>query len=333
MPKLYAGLDVSDLSTSICILDEGGKIVFEGDAETTPAAIMVVLRPYKRALKSVGLESGTKSLWLYRGLLKAKSPVLCLDARHAHSALSAGLNKTDRNDALGLAQLLVRGIYREAYVKSDDAQRIKTLLALRRSVLRKTTDLRLMVRMTRKIYGTDICDVASEDSDTDAEQQLQLAWQGVDGAIAAMKAEMGEFDRMVKELADGSTLCRRLMTVPGVGPITALIFTSAIDDPTRFDTSRDVAAYFGLTPRVFRSGMSMRSGGISLAGDESVRGALCHAAHILLAKSRSTCRLRQWGLRLKAKKGRKIAYVACARKLAVLLHHLWITGEEFDPAR
>jgi transposase len=140
-------------------------------------------------------------------------------------------------------------------------------------------------------------------------------------------------DRSVRAIAMGDNICCRLMSIPGVGPITALSFVVAIDDPARFTSSRVVAAYLGLTPRVFQSGVSLKSGGISHRGDSMTRKTLVAAARTLLLKAKTDCALKRWGLQIAKSKGYKIAYIAVARKLAVLMHHLWITGEDFDPAR
>jgi transposase len=122
------------------------------------------------------------------------------------------------------------------------------------------------------------------------------------------------------------------MTIPGVGPMTALTFKSGVDDPSRFASSRNVAAHFGLTPRVFQSGQRKVSGGLSRMGDEMVRTALYEAAFVMICNSKSGCALRAWGLRLRARKGLKPSCIAVARKLAVVMHRMWVTGRAFDPS-
>ena len=138
-----------------------------------------------------------------------------------------------------------------------------------------------------------------------------------------------ELDRRVKRAASQDEVCMRMMTVPGVGPIAALTFKAAIDDPTRFKRSRTVAAHFGLTPRRFQSGEHDNPGRISKAGDRNVRATLYAAANALLMRTMAGSQIKSWGMRLMRTKGRRRAVVAVARKLAVLLHRMWIDGSEF----
>lgn len=267
MTKLFAGLDVADRSTALCIVDEKGKLILETVTATTPEAIREVLRPYRRHLKSVGQESGMKSAWLHKELAKAKFPMVCLDARHANAALRARINKTDGNDALGLATLLARDIYTPSYVKSDQAMRIRTLLVLRESLVRKSRDLALCIRMSRKYLGSDHPHPKRpKAARTEAEAVLPIAFATVErvGQGAATEAEI--LGKQIVQIANDDPICCRLMAIPGVGPMTAITFVSAIDDPTRFKSSRDVGPYLGLTPRTFQSGETTRSGGISHRG-------------------------------------------------------------------
>ncbi len=336
MQELHAGLDVADRTTAICILDECGDIVLEDTAETTPDSIAAVLRPYRRRLKTVGQETGTKSVWLHKGLERAKYPIRSLDARIAHAALKARINKTDQNDARGIASLLVRGIYTTSYIKSDEAIRVRMILNMRDALLRKNKDLQGLARSIKKQLGIEAKPVKrrAKGTGTDSEVSLQAAMASLERMRKALEEEISELDRLVQALADGSPVCQRLMTIPGVGVITALTFIAAVDDPHRFKSSRDVGSYFGLTPRTFQSGGASRSGGISHRGDTTVRRTLYMAARSLLINSHSGCSMKRWGRRLmEKKKARGVGYIAVARKLAVLMHHLWITGEDFDPGR
>ena len=336
MPKAYAGLDVSDQTTAICILDKTGNPTFESSVPTIPAAIAAALKPYRRSLASVALESGTKSVWLYKELTKSKFPMVCLDARHARAALSANPNKTDQSDARGLATLVARGIYTTAYIKSDESIRLRTLLLMRKSMQRKALDMRGSVRASLKALGAHIeqadgrfAVLRGEDEHFDA--ALTDVFQTVLRSSQALLAEVARIDRLVEQLADDDPISARLMTVPGVGPITALTFRAAVDDPRRFKSSRVVAASFGLAPKRLQSGQMDILKGISRCGDTSTRTALYAAARILMTNSRSTCRLRLWALRLAKKKGMRLATTACARKLAVVMHRMWVTGTDFEP--
>jgi transposase len=137
-------------------------------------------------------------------------------------------------------------------------------------------------------------------------------------------------DRRVKATARADALCQLLMTAPGVGPITALTYKAAVDDPRRFKHSRTVAAHFGLTPRRFQSGEVDRLGHISKAGDADVRTALYTAANSLMTRTVGFSTLKAWGMQLMKTKGRRVAVIAVARKLAVILHRMWIDGTEFQ---
>lgn len=335
MSTFYAGLDVSDKTTSIALVDEKGGVVFETVVATTPVAIAAALKPYRRMLASVGQETGTKAAWLHKGLTKRRLPAVCLDALYAKKALSARRNKTDRTDARGLATLLARGIFTTAHVKSDDSLRIRLLLNVRNSLQRKALDLQTALRMSMKTFGIEpqigrrrITMAGARATIVDANQYLSILLR----ASSNLMAEVAALDKVIVQTAKADPICRLLMTVPGVGPITALTFRAAVDDPCRFQSSRDVAAHFGLTPKRVQSGQSDFIGNITRQGDPSVRGALYNAACSLLNTSRSQCALRRWAVELATRKRFKVAAVACARKLAVVMHRMWITGEPFDPA-
>lgn len=334
MPKLFAGLDVSGKTTSICVVDASGSIVFETETETTAPAVICALRPYRRRLQTVGQETSGFARHLHRGLLKAKYPIVLLDPFRAHSALKARLNKTDKNDARGLAQLIAGGQYALAHEKSDEAIRMKAVLLAREILLRKAIDLRVSIKsMQRSVVEITRPKRRDLPSSSDGEAALVEAVSRLQSSLEMLNAECKEMDRVVLDLAENHPICRRLMTIPGVGRLCALYFVSAVDDPTRFESSRIVPTYFGLTPRTHQSGETSRSGCISRRGDAAVRRALFMASSTMLSSSHSTCHLRLWGLRIAKAKGHKLASVAVARKLAVLMHHLWITGEDFDPSR
>jgi transposase len=336
MGAFYAGLDVSDKTTAVCVIDAEGRIVAEDAVETTPTAIAKALAPYKRVLDKVGHESGAKGPWLHKELLRRRYPVVCMDARRAHGALSTQRNKTDKNDARGLAQVLRSGWYTSAHIKSDEAFRLRLLLTHRRTLKRKAVAIELSLLGSLKVFGAKLEKqggrLTVKQRRGHSDPLIASLAQSMVRARDALRHEVKSLDTLVAKLAAKDPVCRRLMTVPGVGPITALTFRAAVDDPHRFSSSRNVAAHFGLTPRRFQSGESDSTGRISKMGDESVRTALYEAAFVLLATSKSACRLRHWGLRLRRVKGFKRAAVAVARKLAVTLHRMWITGRNFDPA-
>lgn len=334
MPRFYAGLDVADLTTAICVVDQSGAKILESVSETTPEAIATVLKPYQRSLKLVGQEAGTRAAWLHRGLTHAKLPMCCIETRKAHAVLSTRLNKTDANDAYGLALLIANNLFTRAHIKTDEAIHVRAVLGLRNNLLEGIGALENAIRATRKTMRIQDPKIRGRRRrHTDGEDASEASLASVKAAITALEIERNKLDTIAKDLARTHPICQRLITVPGVGPITALYFVATIDDPLRFESSRDVAAYLGLTPIVRQSGQSSWSGSISRRGDTASRNALYMAARSLLLTSKSNCRLRHWGLRIAQAKGYKVAYIAVARKLAVLLHHLWVTGEKFDAAR
>jgi transposase len=332
---LYAGLDVSDKTTAVCLIDDDGKTIVEASVESTPVAIARALAPYKRVLAKVGHESGAKASWLHQELMRRRYPVVCMDARTVHGALSTQRNKTDKNDARGLAQVLRNGWYTTAYVRGADSFRLRTLLSCRRQLVRKAWSIDLSLRGSLKVIGAHLERKKGKTSLKQARGSDALIAQLADSMLRAKDAinkEVGRLETIIEKLVKADPVCKRLMTVPGVGPITALSFRAAIDDPHRFASSRNVAAHFGLTPRRFQSGQTDIQGHISRMGDESVRTALYQAAFVLLTTSKSTCALKRWGDRLYRQKGLKLAAIAVARKLAVILHRMWITEKDFDPS-
>lgn len=334
MPGLFAGLDVSDMKTAVCIIRDNGDIILETTISTDPTEIIDVLKPYKRALVAVGQESGTKSRWLHRELLEKKFPVVCLDARHTHAALAANPNKTDKNDAWGIATVLARRIYSTAHVKGDEAYRIRTLLTVRKALQRKYIDLQRTRGSLLKANGEQ-CPLAMPAKKYTASrrkgEEVYMAplIAALERGSAALDQEVQMLTLLVRRMASEDRVCKRLMTIPGVGPIAALTFRAAVDDAARFKSSRTVAAYFGLAPRTFQSGLTEYRGRISKRGDAAVRVALYDSACVLLSVSKSTWRVRTWGLKLAEARGHKFAAVAVARKLAVIMHRLWITETDF----
>lgn len=331
MGAFYAALDVSDKTTAVCVIDAQGAVVSEDSVDTSPLAIATFLKPYKRTLKTIAQESGTKAPWLHKELVRKKFPMVCLDARMAHGLLSTQRNKTDKNDARALAQIVRHGWNSQSYIKSDQAFRWRMLLAHRRLLKRKAIAIDLALRGALKVFGGQLETEKKKPRRKATSDPLVLSLtESMLRARDALMKEAVRLDQMVRKIAKADPICRRLMTVPGVGPDTALTFRAAIDDPHRFKSSRNVAAHFGLTPRRFQSGEMNILGRISKCGDTSVRTALYNAGTVLLCTSKSGCRLRTWGLRLRNQKGHKKAAVAIARKLAVIMHRMWITGKDFD---
>ena len=327
----YVGLDVSVARTAVCIMEAAGRVVREQSVASTPEAIAA----FGMQVERVGLEAGINSAWIARGLLEAELPVIVIDATHAAAALKTGFrNKTDKNDARGIADLMRVNKFRAVSVKSVAAQRDRGLLTVRERLRRQSLDARHTLWSILQLEGLKPPKLTSP-----AFQAL-VARSMDDEALAPLlrplvavaehlDREAAGLDKVIAARAKASAACKRLMTVPGVGPLVALTYAAGVDDPARFSDSRTVGAHFGLTPRRFQSGETDWSGGISRAGDAGVRRALYQAANVLLHHSRGWCALKSWAVRLAKRRGLGKAKVALARKLAVVLHKMWTSGEDY----
>lgn len=329
----FCGLDVSMAETAICVLDNDGQVLLQSTTPTEPAAIRQALTPFLRGLRRVGHEAGALSPWLQPQLLALGLPVVCLEAVHVRAALHAQRNKTDAADALGIAHLMRTGWYRSAHIKSEACYRLRLLLTHRRNLKRKFLDLENAIRHSLKAFGIRLHKVGR--AGFDAAVRAAVAGDAftaelMDGMLMARAALWQQYLRlhgMVLAQVAGDELCRRFMGIPGVGPVTALTFRTAVEDPTRFKRSRDVAAYFGLTSRRWQSGTSIDiRGHISKAGDPHVRRALYEAATVLLKRFRGHDKVKVWGLQIAKRSCHHKAAVAVARKLAVIMHAMWSDG-------
>jgi len=333
----YAALDVSLRSVAICIVDQEGAIRLERSVPSEVPDLVRCLHGFGEPIARVGLEAGTLTQHLTYGLTEAGYEVVCLEARHAKAALSAMRNKTDKHDARGLAQILRSGWYRPVHVKSVESHYIRALLTARKVMQRKCIDLENEIRGLLKVFGVKLprrlyhgaFDGAVRET-IESDPPLSHALSPLLEARQVLLRTFIELDRRVKRASREDPICRRFMTVPGVGEITALSFKAAVDDPARFRSSRTVGAHFGLTPRRFQSGEKDNSGRISHAGDADVRSTLYAAANALLMRSIAWSRLKAWGMRLMKAKGRRRAIVAVARKIAVVLHRMWVDGADFQ---
>jgi len=333
--KHFAGLDVSLGETAVCVVDEEGRIAKEARVPSEPEALAAFFLGLGLTLERIGLEACSLSAWLHEGLVAAGLPAVCLETRRAKAAMGAMPNKTDRNDARGIAQIIRTGWYRAVHVKSPASRSWRALLAARRLVLNKMRDvengLRALLREAglklgtpgRKRFPERVRELAAADPVVSALAEPLLA------IAATMARELAQLTRRVLAIARDEPVCRRLMGVPGVGPLTALAFRATIDEPGRFKRSRDVGAHLGLTPKRYQSGETDVQGGISRRGDELARTALYEAAHSLLVRSRKWSSLRAWGTRVAKRRGMARARVAVARKLAVILHRVWADDAEF----
>lgn len=334
--EYFAGLDVSLRSCALCIVDNKGKVMLERELPCEIDDIAGCLAGFPYPIERVGFEAGTMSQHLFYGLTAAGFDVVCMEARQVNAALSAMRNKTDRNDARGIAQVLRTGWFSPVHMKSREAHGVRALLSTRKALLKKTMDLANEVRGLLKIFGIRLPMTVKHGSFDgivrpliEMDEVLTHALVPLLDARVVLYQHFLELDRRVKRAATQDEVCMRMMTVPGVGPISALTFKSAVDDPARFMKSRTVAAHFGLTPRRYQSGEHDNPGRISKAGDRDVRATLYAAANALLMRTMAGSQIKTCGMRLIRTKGRRRAVVAVARKLAVLLHRMWIDGTEF----
>jgi transposase len=335
----YAGIDVSLECSSGCVVEASGKIVREAKVASEPDALVSWFAGLGLRLSRIGLEAGPLSQWLYGGLRQAGLAVELLETRHVRAAFKTMPVKSDRNDARGMAQLMRLGWFRPVHCKSLGAQEVRALLTARKLIQAKLHDVENSLRgilrgfglkvgkTTKRSFAVRIRElVAGHDS-------LTVIGQAVLAVHAVLLREFNGLETRVRDLARRDGKARLLMTVPGVGPIVALTYASAIDDPARFRSSKATGAHFGLTPTRYQSGERDVSGRISKVGDAAVRSGLYEAANIILIKPIKGCtELKSWATRIARRAGPRKAKVALARKLAVILHRMLADGQPFDPA-
>jgi transposase len=328
--------DVSLRSTSVHIVDQQGRCVWRGKCPTDIAALASTIRQHAPEVERVGLETGMLATWLFHRLAEAGLPMVCMDARQAKAALSCRVNKTDANDAEGLAQLLRTGFFRQVRVKARETMLVRTLLSARRQLVRTELDLANQIRGLLKIFGLllprgggRLFETAVRERLT-GDQQLAAMIMPLLHTWRAVREQVLALDRIAYAAAKRDARCRLLLTAPGVGTITALAYVAAVERPEEFKNGRAVSAWVGLTPTRYQSGQIDYSGRISRQGDVHLRTYLYEAANTVLTRSRADSALKRWGLGLKAKLGHKRAVVAVARKLAVVLHAMWAKGAPFE---
>ncbi|RAN36971.1 IS110 family transposase [Hyphomonas sp. GM-8P] len=337
---VFAGLDISLEETHICVVDSNGNTLKELRVPTEPEAIAPVLERLGADIKRVGFEASSLSPWLFKELTERGLPAVVVEARHMAGALSAMRNKTDRNDARGLAQMMRTGWFRQVYVKSDESHRYRVILANRRMLKRKFLDIENAIRGTLKVFGVKMTRTTRGRFEDDLRERLQeedpILREVTECMLLARRTLLAEFQKchkLLMDIARSDEVCRRFMTVPGVGPVTALSFKCCIDDPARFRRSKTVGAHLGLTPKRYQSGSVDFNSRVSKCGDANMRWLLVEAANSMLTHVRSWSVLKAWGKGLQKRLGHKRAAVALARKISVILHRMWVDGSEFIGSR
>src|SRR6516165_8131532 len=331
----FAGLDVSVKETSVCIVDDVGKIVREVKVASEPEVLLAVLKKPAYRFKRIGLEAGPLSQWLYSALAEAGLPVICVETRHMRAVLKAQINKTDRNDARGMAQMMRVGLYCPVHVKTLRSQKLRMLLTHRKLLQSKAIAIDNDLRGTLRNFGLKVGMVGAARFEARIKELIQnvpdlaVLVEPLLVVRRVLRQQLGILHRRLLAVVREDDVCRRLMTVPGVGPVVALTYRATVDVPARFRKSKSVGAVFGLTPAKYQSGENDRTGAISRCGDEMMRTLLYEAAQSMLFHSTRWSWLKAWAMQIARHRGMKKAVVALARRLAVIMHRIWVDGTEF----
>ena len=344
--RVWVGLDVGLKSTSVCVLDRDGKVVHQVSMKTHPTEIgRYLAKNFTSNVAVVGMETGAMSAHLAGGLRKQGYQVAVMDALQVHRVLSLKRNKTDTNDARGIAEITRTGrdYLTEVYVKSAACFEVRAQLIMRHRLVQQRLANENMIRGLLRVYGGRVEPGAKSSAtyrDRVVEQLLIIHdREGINlrprilpvlDLCERLQADAVRIETELEALAAANPVCRRFMAVPGIGAITALSFFTAIEEPSRFRRADDVAAYLGLTPRVYQSGESLTHGKISKMGNRLTRTHMVNAATVLLSATKTFSSLKDWGVRLAKKVGFNKAKVAVARKLAVILFGMWRDGTHFQ---
>jgi transposase len=335
----YAGIDVSLECSSVCVVDASGKILREAKVVSEPEALIAWFRSLGFGVERIGLEAGPLSQWLFAAMKAAGLVVELLETRHVRDAFKAMPVKSDRNDARGIAQLMRLGWFRPVHCKSMSAQETRSLLTARKLVQSKLRDVENSLRGILRGFGLKVGKTTDREFAgrigelVAGHPHLEMIAKALLAVREALRQEFTAFEKQTRRMVRSDVQARLLTSIPAVGPIVALTYASAIDDPRRFKSSKQVGAHFGLTPKRHQSGETDYTGRISKIGDSSVRTALYEAAHIMLTKPLKGCSaLKGWATRIARRAGMSKAKVALARRLAVIMHRMLADGTPFNAA-
>lgn len=335
--KHYVGLDVSMKETFVCVVNQEGKRIKEKSLPTMPCEIHRYLQSLELDIELVGLESGSLSHWLTTELANLGLRVKCIDARHIAAVLSININKTDRNDGRGIADAMRCGLYKEVRAKNPDQIALGTLLNSRKQIVEQRVQLLNCIRGLLKPFGIRLGALGQTAKSIKLiRAQLpkipEIASKAIENQLRVLEIvieSIKELDKQVKQQVRKESHAELLMSVPGVGPVTALRYLTEICDPSRFRKSKSVGAYVGMTPKQYSSGETHKQGRISKCGPKELRSLLTEAGIVILTRTKSWSKLKAWGLRLQKKHGLKKAAIAVGRKLSVMMHRMLLTGERF----
>jgi transposase len=335
----YAGIDVSLECSSVCVVDASGKILCEARVASEPEALIAWFGSQGLSFERIGLEAGPLSQWLFAAMKAEGLAVELLETRHVRKAFEAMPVKSDRNDARGIAQLMRLGWFRPVHCKSMEAQEVRAMLTARKLVQSKLRDVENSLRGILRGFGLKVGKATEREFAgriaelVSGHPRLEAIAQALLAVRAVLRQEFAAFEKQARKMAQTDPRTRLLMSTPAVGPIVALTYASAVDDPSRFKSSKQAGAHFGLTPKKHQSGETDYTGRISKIGDSSVRTALYEAAHIMLTKPLKGCsQLKSWAMRIARRAGMSKAKVALARRLAVILHRMLADATPFNAA-
>ncbi len=344
--KYYAGLDVSNAETSICIVDEDSNIVKEAKVASEPECIHRYLQKTRLQFEKIGIEAGSLSHWLVTGLRNEHLNVICIDSRFMAAILAVNINKTDRNDARSIANAMRCNNYKEVHIKSIESIKTNCLLTARKALVHQKTQLSNTIRGMLKTFGVKLpkgiksiregikkAILFDEASSEKHKISSHIDWSVIETLIACyeqVEEQLHVLELKLESIAKNDKIIQRFITHPGVGPVTAVTYKAEIDDPKRFKKSRSVGAYFGMTPRQYSSGETIRQGRISKNGSSEARTLLHEAGVILISRTKAPSKLKSWGLKKKRKLKTQKAGMAVGRKIAINLHRMWIEDRDFD---
>lgn len=343
--NMWVGLDVGANDTAVCATDERGRVIFEHLIPTSATQLDTLLRPEKRRIKLIGLESTDTAIGLTRSLRKLGYRVAVFDTRQASKFLAIRRNKTDKNDARGLADIVRvgRDSVSEIRVKSPDCQRLRSMLVTRQKLveLRVITEghMRSLIGLNGgrlkssssaaalKRHVAEELKAVRELKKIDLEEEIQPLL----ALSEALRTYLESIDKKLTRTAQEHPICGKFLAITGVGPLCALSLYSLVEDPGRFERNADIGPYLGMVPRVRQSGQTTSMGRISKMGDRMTRKYLVTSAlhHLRYGKSA----LNTWGMNLWERAGKRKAQVAVARKLAVIMISMWKSNSSYDPQR
>jgi transposase len=341
----WVGLDIGDYRTSICVLDAEDSPVLERAVETSGTSIAEGLHAFRTSeIEVVAVESGADS-GLLQQLRQLQLPLVVLDAGKVSRFLAIRSNKTDRNDARGLAEIARLGgfAHLRVHIRGADCQLIRDQLVIRQQLVRQRVAIRNALRSMLRRNGSALRQVptgATYRESMDAELEA-LAAAG-NGSAAdqirplvdiceALTSYIARSDKSIRQQAEEHPIARRFMAIPGVGPVCALSFYSAIEDPMRFPHTAAVGAYLGMVPRTKQSGVVVQRSKITRAGNKMTRAHLVMSAGVMLSRAAKDTQIGDWGKSLVSRIGYAKARIAVARKMAVAMLSIWKSDADFVP--